>query len=113
MQRTTGPQRFRCRVWNRSITVAPRIDSPSNTSIYDRARHNPSRDSHGAVPKALSKSMGRSAVLTMVAIFAIVYGKARAQAPPNDLPNPYRIVPNWAQRPDGSKWGASAGADVA
>ena len=33
--------------------------------------------------------------------------------PPNDLPNPYRIVPNWAQLPDGRKWGATAGVDVA
>jgi len=30
-------------------------------------------------------------------------------APPNDLPNPYRTVLNWAHMPDGRKWGATAG----
>lgn len=40
---------------------------------------------------------------------------ARAQAsypPSNDLPNPYRTVSNWAQLPDGRKWGATSGVAI-
>lgn len=44
-------------------------------------------------------------------------GRALAQAsypPPNagDVPNPYRTVINWAQLPDGRKWGSTAGVDI-
>src|ERR1700737_148074 len=42
-------------------------------------------------------------------------GKARAAGsspPANDLPNPYRTVTNWAQLPDGRKWGSTAGVDI-
>ena len=34
-------------------------------------------------------------------------------SPPNDGPNPYKTVANWAQLPDGRKWGSTAGVDVA
>ena len=47
--------------------------------------------------------------------FALSAGRARAQesyACVNDAPNPYHMVPNWAQLPDGRKWGSTAGVDV-
>jgi len=40
---------------------------------------------------------------------------ARAQAsypPSNDLPNPYQTISNWAQLPDGRKWGATSGVAI-
>lgn len=52
------------------------------------------------------------AAVMMIAAFGV---KARAQAsypPPNDLPNPYRMVRNWAQLPDGRKWGSTSGAAI-
>ncbi len=50
-----------------------------------------------------------------IAILAISGANARAQAsyaPPNDLPNLYRIVTNWAQLPDGRKWGSTSGVAI-
>ena len=50
-----------------------------------------------------------------IAILAISGVNARAQAsypPPNDLPNPYRTVTNWAQLPDGRKWGSTSGVAI-
>src|ERR1700674_6058814 len=50
-----------------------------------------------------------------IAILAISGADARAQAsypPPNDLPNPYRTVLNWAQLPDGRKWGSTSGVAI-
>jgi sugar lactone lactonase YvrE len=32
--------------------------------------------------------------------------------PPNELPNPYRTIPGWAQLPDGRKWGSTAAVAV-
>ena len=41
-------------------------------------------------------------------------GRAAESSPPsNDLPNPYHTVTNWAQLPDGRKWGSTAGVDIA
>lgn len=40
-----------------------------------------------------------------------VFTQAAVQ-PINNLPNPYRTVLNWAQPPDGRKWGSTAGVDV-
>ena len=51
----------------------------------------------------------------IVAVIATAGGRAHAQAnarPPNDLPNPYRTVLNWAQLPDGRKWGSTVGVDI-
>jgi sugar lactone lactonase YvrE len=48
----------------------------------------------------------------MLAVFA---PNARGQAsypPPNDLPNPYRTITNWAQLPDGRKWGSTSGVAI-
>jgi hypothetical protein len=50
-----------------------------------------------------------------IAILAVSGVNAYAQAsypPPNDLPNPYRTVLNWAQLPDGRKWGSTSGVAV-
>jgi sugar lactone lactonase YvrE len=50
-----------------------------------------------------------------LAISSLAVAGARGQssyAPPNDLPNPYRVVMNWAHLPDGRKWGAIDGIDV-
>jgi sugar lactone lactonase YvrE len=42
-----------------------------------------------------------------------VNARAQASTPPrNDLPNPYRTVRNWAQLPDGRKWGSTSGVAV-
>ncbi len=49
------------------------------------------------------------------AILAVATLNAQAQKsyPPwNDLPNPYRTVTNWAQLPDGRKWGATSGVAI-
>ena len=53
----------------------------------------------GAVTAILSASGGR------------LYGQP-SYPPPNDLPNPYKTVRDWAQLPDGRKWGSTAGVDV-
>ena len=34
-------------------------------------------------------------------------------APPNDLPNPYRVIQHWGQLPDGRIWGSAAGVAIA
>src|SRR6202049_3057487 len=50
-----------------------------------------------------------------IAILAAYRSNGRAQAsysPPNDLPNPYRTVLNWAQLPDGRKWGSTSGVAI-
>ena len=59
---------------------------------------------------------GLTLMLTGVATASLFSGKARGQdsyAPPNDLPNPYSAVLNWAQLPDQRKWGSTAGVDIA
>lgn len=52
---------------------------------------------------------------TSLALLGVFCVQARAQVsypPPNDLPNPYRTISNWAQLPDGRKWGATSGVAV-
>jgi DNA-binding beta-propeller fold protein YncE len=39
-------------------------------------------------------------------------GVPGSYAPPNDAPNPYQTVHDWAQFPDGRKWGSTAGVAV-
>src|SRR5450755_2543084 len=39
------------------------------------------------------------------------YGQV-SYPPPNDVANPYRTITNWAQLPDGRKWGSTAGVDI-
>jgi hypothetical protein len=50
-----------------------------------------------------------------IAMIALSGASARAQAsnqPRDDLPNPYRTVRNWAQLPDGRKWGSTSGVAI-
>lgn len=57
-----------------------------------------------------------SSALLIIAAAAGPAVRARAQASyaaPNDMPNPYRTVLNWAQLPDSRKWGSTAGVDIA
>ena len=52
----------------------------------------------------------------LVAVAALWTVDAHAQASyaaPNDAPNLYRTVVNWAQLPDSRKWGSTAGVDIA
>jgi sugar lactone lactonase YvrE len=51
----------------------------------------------------------------LVVTVAGVTTNAHPQAsypPPNDLPNPYKAVENWAPLPDGRKWGSTSGVSV-
>ncbi len=51
----------------------------------------------------------------LAAALGIFAGSARAQAsysPPNDLPNPYRTISDWAHLPDDRKWGSTSGVAV-
>jgi len=59
---------------------------------------------------------GFTLMLTGVATASLFSSRARGQdsyAPPNNLPNPYSTVLNWAQLPDQRKWGSTAGVDIA
>src|SRR3979490_3179832 len=51
-------------------------------------------------------------LLVLAGATLIPAGAQPSYPPPNDLPNPYRTVLNWAQLPDGRKWGATAGVDI-
>ena len=52
------------------------------------------------------------AAIVMIAASG-VRARAQASSPPrNDLPNPYRTVENWAQLPDGRKWGSTSGVAI-
>ncbi|HWF13702.1 MAG TPA: peptidyl-alpha-hydroxyglycine alpha-amidating lyase family protein [Candidatus Acidoferrales bacterium] len=56
-----------------------------------------------------------SSLALSLLLLSIVSGSAHAQAsysPPNDLPNPYRTISNWAKLPDGRKWGATSGVAI-
>jgi sugar lactone lactonase YvrE len=51
-------------------------------------------------------------IVVMIAGFT---GRAHGQAsypPPNEVPTPYKTVLNWAQFPDGRKWGSTSGISV-
>ena len=50
--------------------------------------------------------------LMIIASFA-VHARAQASyAAPNDLANPYKMVRNWAQLPEGRKWGSTSGVAI-
>ena len=54
-------------------------------------------------------------IAVSLALLAFSGADALAQAsyaPPNDLPNPYKAVSNWAPLPDGRKWGATSGVAI-
>ena len=57
----------------------------------------------------------RLTLLGAVIVLVAPAGKLLCQPsypPPNDLPNPYKTVRDWASLPDGRKWGSTAGVDV-
>jgi NHL repeat-containing protein len=63
-----------------------------------------------------SKRRGLRLVAAFVAVIvfrAIAVHAQASYAPPNEGPNPYQTVLNWAQLPDGRKWGSTAGVDIA
>ena len=44
--------------------------------------------------------------ITIALLIAAAAGFAQpSYSPPNDLPNPYKTIPNWAQLPDGQMVG--------
>jgi sugar lactone lactonase YvrE len=56
----------------------------------------------------------RNVLMALLAVSAIVSAqepKWKHTKPTNDLPNPYRRDANWAQLPNGMKWGAVIGAE--
>src|SRR5215831_11810894 len=60
----------------------------------------------------------KSAVLvssvTLISAFEFpINAQPSYPAPSEGLPNPYRVILNWATLPDGRKWGATAGVAVA
>ena len=62
--------------------------------------------------------MGRERLTlpALACVWILSAGMAGAQAggaPPNNLPNNYITVLNWAKIPDGRRWGSTAGIDVA
>jgi sugar lactone lactonase YvrE len=54
--------------------------------------------------------------VSVVAIAALMVAGSRSlagqSAPVNDAPNPYRTVENWAQLPDGRKWGSTSAVEI-
>jgi hypothetical protein len=52
-------------------------------------------------------------VLVLVLVAALRLSAAQSgPSPTNDAPNPYRTVENWAQLPEGRKWGSLSAVDV-
>ena len=59
---------------------------------------------------------GRLTLLALAVVGILSTSTADAQGgdlPPNNLPNDYITVLNWAKIPDGRRWGSTAGIDVA
>lgn len=52
----------------------------------------------------------RSAAL--LGLLAVLAAPASAQAPTNDLPNPYRTIDGWARMPEGRSWGSTSAVDI-
>jgi streptogramin lyase len=52
--------------------------------------------------------------LAIVAVITMFLGRLHAQdkPDPNAAPNPYRMLENWAQLPEGRQWGAPIGVEV-
>ena len=55
---------------------------------------------------------GKVVRLAPAALMALVSGAVSAQAPTNDLPNPYRTIEHHFKMPDGRTWGATSAVDV-
>src|SRR5437763_1491339 len=59
--------------------------------------------------------MKHQRALVAVAGAVVAMQLAAAQTPPsptNDAPNPYRTVADWAQLPEGRKWGSLSAVDI-
>ena len=50
-------------------------------------------------------------ILGVAAAFVMASGPARSEDP-NSAPNPYRVIDNWAQLPEGQAWGQAIGIDI-
>ncbi|HEY5619005.1 MAG TPA: peptidyl-alpha-hydroxyglycine alpha-amidating lyase family protein [Vicinamibacterales bacterium] len=57
----------------------------------------------------------RCVLVILAAAFAVSQDRGLAQggADPNAAPNPYRVDEGWAKLPQGRKWGAAIGVDIA
>ena len=58
----------------------------------------------------MRRCIGVTAVFALLAIPAIAQP---SYPPPNDLPNPFLPGTSWGSLPDGRRWGATAGVDIA
>jgi len=58
------------------------------------------------------RTLRLAAGVAMLAFSGAYTGAQESYAPPNDLPNPYRTILNWAQLPDGRKWGSTSGVSI-
>ncbi|MEE2791540.1 MAG: peptidyl-alpha-hydroxyglycine alpha-amidating lyase family protein [Acidobacteriota bacterium] len=61
----------------------------------------------------LPSSLALSAIAVLVSLSASTASAQSTAPPPNNLPNGYITVLNWAKLPDGRRFGATAGVDVA
>ena len=61
----------------------------------------------------LPSSLALSAIAVLVSLSASTASAQSTALPPNNLPNGYITVLNWAKLPDGRRFGATAGVDVA
>ncbi len=62
-----------------------------------------------------SRRLKSTLAITVFVMAATFEGSAHGQAsypPPNDLPDPYKMIPNWAQLPEGRKWGSTSGVAI-
>ena len=48
----------------------------------------------------------------MMAVAALATASARAEAPPNSQPNPFRTLENWFKLPAGRMWGSTSAVDI-
>jgi DNA-binding beta-propeller fold protein YncE len=53
-----------------------------------------------------------STIVAALVLICIATQGASAQDPSESLPNPYRVVDNWAKMPEGRTWGAAAGVVI-
>src|SRR5882672_3454233 len=53
----------------------------------------------------------RALILLLVAALPLSAAQS-GPSPANDAPNPYRTVENWAQLPEGRKWGSLSAVEI-
>jgi sugar lactone lactonase YvrE len=61
--------------------------------------------------RRLKSTLAITAFVLAVGFESSAHGQG-SYSPPNDLPNPYQMVRNWAQLPDGRKWGSTSGVAI-